>query len=769
MKKSLLQELISEISTFADTEKDIECGKNGVLTFVRQGKIYDITLVEKETGSVCVLCEGKEYSYKEFLADIANLQQLAQRIKEKQALEDDLYYVDPEATLLKGYGCPIQDKALDILKSECDAPTMGGTKISFVTADAGHGKTFLLRKFEHERAESFLKKWSTYIFWHIDLHGRDLVRLNEAIMYELAMLRISGLYYNSIITLIKNGLIVLGIDGFDELAAEIGGEKALGSLTNLVMELDGSGNLVAASRRTFFNTQDYLRRSGLLQKSIDGGCEFDEIRLWNWRKDECVKYINSFYNNSLAEYVGLATFLKSSDNEHPLLNRPFLFTKIVKYASEENKSLYDFVSESGSDFNGINNILRAFVSREVQKWTTTDKETGKPYLSFEQHLRFLQEIAAEMWSEQKDYISVETIQFLLTLLIQDWDIEESIKPRIIKMSESHALLVVSDAGDDYRKFDHDEFKNYFLALSLIQVLTDCYQTNVYNQAMAFLKRAQLPDPVAQYMANQLPSKMAIPIVKGFIQNEVNEWKPTYLQPNLGTIIPYILDRKNIEETIEVKGNITFSSLVFENKKLQNLHFDGCMFVNISFKNTEMCNVSFDNCTFTDIRFYKKSDNSFTNVFIHNNCIVNMVTIVNSHDQTYSEYSPVNISNLLNRRGIMRDIVSQPTEPVMKLVNPDFRKTVKRFLNKFIKSSFQYEKNIKEDPIYNAKQYDVVIKDVIPLLLKYDIIEEKNNKNTHLADTKAWALKKYDVAEIYTAEEDSTSEIHAFWEDVYAHD
>ena len=100
---------------------------------------------------------------------------------------------------------------------------------------------------------------------------------------------------------------------------------------------------------------------------------------------------------------------------------------------------------------------------------------------------------------------------------------------------------------------------------------------------------------------------------------------------------------------------------------------------------------------------------------------------------------------------------------------DFRKTVKRFLNKYIKSSYQYEKNIKEDPIYNSKQYDVVIKQVIPLLLKHDIIEEISNKNTHLADTKAWALKKYDVAEIYKAEEDSDSELHKFWEDVYTHD
>ena len=83
-------------------------------------------------------------------------------------------------------------------------------------------------------------------------------------MTELGELRINGLYYNSIITLIKNGLIILGIDGFDELAAEVGGDKALGSLSKLVQDLGGSGTIVAASRRAFFNTQDYINNSSLI-------------------------------------------------------------------------------------------------------------------------------------------------------------------------------------------------------------------------------------------------------------------------------------------------------------------------------------------------------------------------------------------------------------------------------------------------------------------------------------------------------------------------
>lgn len=70
-------------------------------------------------------------------------------------------------------------------------------------------------------------------------------------MYELGELRFSGLYYSSIIALMRRNLIILGIDGFDELAAEVGGETALGSLKDLVTKMNGTGTLIAASRRTF--------------------------------------------------------------------------------------------------------------------------------------------------------------------------------------------------------------------------------------------------------------------------------------------------------------------------------------------------------------------------------------------------------------------------------------------------------------------------------------------------------------------------------------
>ena len=768
MKYTYINQLRAELSTFADDVDDVVYEADGSITFEKQGQIVSLQLFEKNE-KLAVKYEGKEYSYKEFLAyGLAHLDLFAKRILQYDNADEEQLYVDPDSDLVRINGQK-QGKAKDILQKECDNPAWLGARIVFVTADAGHGKSFLLRQFQREQARKYLEKKTDYLFWHIDLHGRELVRLNEAIMYELSALRISGLYYNSIITLIKNGLIILGIDGFDELAAEKGGDVALGSLTNLVTELGGDGIIVAASRRTFFNTQDYIQRAGLMNQRVNSDCEFNEIRLQNWGESQCVKYLNCYYPNAQLEYSYLKGLFQSSAN-HPLLERPFLFTKIVKFAYQDNKTPYEFVSHGGgNDLDSINNIIGAFVKREVYKWSTTEKDTGKPYLDFDQHMRLLSEVANEMWVEQKDNISIDTIAFILTILFDEWKTDVSLRPRITKMAESHALLPISSAGDKYRRFDHDEFRNFFLSLAFSKIIKGCIEKGVYAPAYSFIKIAQLPDTVSQYLILQLKKEETEVAMNGLLKLCQTEIKSTYAQPNIGTLMPYFLDQIRPTEMLEISGKIVYSSLVFENKNIANVTFRDSTFINISFKNTQMENVRFESCTFSEIKFNNIShDNSFKDVLIEENCSVNKVTIYVTASDYYSEYSPGNINNLLFEQGISRKKYDSG-DPCIAIVNSDFRKTVKRFLNKYNSSSYQFEKNIKDDPLCNSRKCDMILEDIIPMLISHGILEEVVNSKTQQANTKAWRLKHYNVSDIYKAEEDETSPLYPFWQEVNHHE
>lgn len=747
-----------DMASFADDEYGvIDDGRGGFL-FERNGQEISIRVYREDDDSPLMVAIGNErLSYKAFLAKrLANLDLLANRMLQYDT--DVEYFVDPDVikyTIEKKES----GQALQILEEEAGSPAMVGTKISFVTADAGHGKSVVLRHLQRVIAEKYLRGEVKYLFWHIDLHGRELVRLNEAIMFEVNKLRFSGLFYSTILTLMKRRLIVLGIDGFDELAAEIGGETALNSLSNLMSLMEGRGTIIAASRRAFFNSQDYLRRTGLLKKSLGAGCEFNEIRIQNWKSSQCKEFLslNAFEES---DYDTMASKLGA---EHPLLERPYLFTKLVTMAFDSNVSPSSFLKDSPLD--SINAIIEAFVRREVQKWTAAfDSETGAPYLSYDQHVRLLSEIAMEMWQSQSDVISTDNIQLLLTLLIDEWQMDERIKPKVLRLVESHALMVNVDGRDKYRRFDHEEFKNYFIAKGLGSRL----RNQDVKWLRGFLSMGQLPDAVSQYLVNDIGRQDSLSYVNDLIKIAKEEWKPSYVHSNIGTLIPYLLDQVKIVTPIIIENKIVFSSLVMENKTIQNVCFKGCSFINISLQDTRLKDISFKQCVFSDLKVFMQSS-KLENVHIDEDTTINMVSIINEQNESEVEYSPVIIKRLLKQLGfVFDDKTVIPAKKDYSPANDDYYNSVKRVLNKYAQTGCLYESTIETIRYNNTSNPPLMINDIIPLLIKYDIIQEVKTKHTSQANVKAWTLNKYEIPQVYLAEEDEKAPLFAFWEEVRKH-
>ena len=747
-----------DIASFADDEFGvIDDGRGGFL-FERNGQEISIRVFREDDEGPLMVTDGKEkLSYKTFLAKkLANLDLLANRMLQYDT--DVEFFVNPDVikyTIEKKES----GQALQILEDEARSPAMVGTKISFVTADAGHGKSVVLRHLQRVIAEKYLRGEVNFLFWHIDLHGRELVRLNEAIMFEVNKLRFSGLFYSTILTLMRRRQIVLGIDGFDELAAEIGGETALNSLSNLMSLLEGRGTIIAASRRAFFNSQDYLRRTGLLNKQFGAGFEFNEIRIQNWKSSQCKEFLslNAFDEN---DYEIMASKLGS---KHPLLERPYLFTKLVTMAFDSNVSPSSFLKDSPLD--SINAIIEAFVRREVQKWTAAfDSETGAPYLSYEQHVRLLSEIAMEMWQTQSDVISTDNIQLLLTLLIDEWQMDERIKPKVLRLVESHALMVNVDGRDKYRKFDHEEFKNYFIAKGLGTRL----RHKDVKWLRGFLSMGQLPDAVSQYLVNDIGRQDSLLYVNDLIKIAKEEWKPSYVHSNIGTLIPYLIDQVEIVETISIEKKIVFSSLVMESKSIQNVCFQGCSFINISLRETRLKDVSFKQCIFSDLKVYRQS-NKIENVIIDEDTIINKVSIINEQGENEVEYSPVIIKRLLKQFGfVFNEPDADSVKKVYMPLNDDYYNSVKRLLNKYAQTGCLYESMVESIRYNNTSNPSLMIYDIIPLLIKYDIIQEVKTKHTSQANVRAWTLKNYEISKVYLAEEDENAPLFAFWEEVRKH-
>jgi hypothetical protein len=748
-----------DIVSFADDD-ELFIEKNGKSILTRNQKTIEFQIeIDSSTGACHIKYGEKHYSYRDFIAyELANMELFAQKLIQKQVTIEP--FIDSEAKFITNYKI-FEDKSLTLLKNTCEYELPFSTKLSFITADAGHGKTILLQEFQKQIANDFLNKKSKYLFWHIDLKERDLVRLNEAISWELSELRLPGYFYNSILTLIKQGLLVFAIDGFDELAAEVGGSKALGALSSLVLSLEGKGTIIAASRRTFFNTQDYTKRAKLIQSNLSIDCEITELKLSNWSKKENIEYLGYFFDNPGDVLRDLV--IELHDENHPLLVRPYLFTKIITISNETSRTPKEIIQGISNKKEGINIVVEAFVEREVDKWKDRDKTTGKPYLNFNQHIELLSAIANELWENQSDSISFENIQLILSSFLDDWKIEERLRPLISRMLESHALLVNDRIKDNYRKFEHVEFKYFFLAKELKKrISTAIANENAIPSVRKFLYLAQLQDSVALYLANELNGIDVLEIISVFRKVLAEQWKPTYLQINIGTLIPYVLDKKDIKVQMQLPEKITYSSLILEGKHLKNLCFANSNFVNISLKNTILDGIVFENCIFDDLRFFYDSNNNFSNVKAKD-CTISSLSRINDMSEKSTEYTPSIIIQTLQRYGI--EIVSDnQIEEKVTYKESEFKSAVKRFLTKFNTSTYQYEKDIVEDSLY-GKDRKIILEDVIPFLADNNIIICKETKKSRRVGSTVWRLSEPNLSIILKGENDKSSEFYKFWEKV----
>ena len=732
------EEIKKDFLAYVDDDSDVLFELNGDVMYFKNGTEHICRILTNEDGHTIVEFQEEKFPYRTFISKhLANLDLFARKIVEKRkGLEE---FVDSPAILQNGHKS-INGTALTLLQKECDEFLEFGSKITFITADAGHGKSVLLKQFQAIQAERYIRGESKYLFWHVDLQGRDLVRLGEAIMYDLGELRFPGLYYPSIINLIQKRFMILAIDGFDELAAEIGGTKAVSSLSNFVNEMAGQGTLIAASRRTFFDTHDYIKRTSLLKNKVPYDINFNELKLQNWTKKEVISYFTNlaFYN---PEQIYDAILSEVHEENHPVLTRPFLLAKLASAIEGDVKHVAEFFSCKCNENESVSYIVESFTKREVEKWKGFDNQTGEPYLSFEQHIQLLSAIAKEMWDAKKDTITIEEIEIYTVLLIDEWNIEEDLRQIIVRIVGSHAFLPpVNDTKLNARKFEHEEFKHYFLARALADLLNNTVRTDNFSELKRFLYIEQLPDSVAMYCFNYVDDLNSnVQKILGYFKAMLDsEWKPTYLQLNIGTLIPFMIDKIDFKTPICFDSKVNYSSLIFENKKLSNITFENGTFINISLRDTILDNVQFKKCDFNEIRIETASRIVFRDVSIIDS---NVASIVLLRDGEVIEvaYSPQRITELLTANNIKLEDANTIIESIeIPTEKSDFKKALTKFILKFNKMTIQYEKNIVNEK-YLGNNTDLIIGEIVPICIEFNVIEVIETKQSRQSGTTAWRL------------------------------
>jgi|GEM_PF-770706 len=753
-------EISADIAAFADDDEEVVIEPEGQCLFVRGGKETHLRFFNSD-DRLMVEVDDTSIPYARFVThNLARLPVLAERILSKR--DSVTPYVDSAAVLKSPSAEQHEGTGLSLLHNQTRMSPAFLSRVIFITADAGQGKTALLREFQQRQAQDFLAGKADSLFWHVDLQGRQLLRLSEALMGDLGDLRVSGLWMSAVVRLLRRGSLMLAIDGFDELAAEQGGTDALGALALMVHQLEGQGTIIAASRRTFFDTDDYIRRAGMF-RSAASDCEFTEIRLEDWSEGNALNYLAAVeyqgrkFSDPTQTFNDISSELGSKD--HPILARPFLMAQVSRGLLLYDLPAAEFIRGMQDPLKGVGTVIEAFVNREVtEKWK--QQETGEPFLTKEQHLKLLADVAEEMFRSQRSSISVDVLETITTILLDEWKIEPTRRQQVIDMVRMHVLLTPPH-GDDFgeRSFDHEEFRDWFTAYALKDRLMRLGDGSP-SVSQDILSFAHLPDATARYVCSlfERTPELVTRIISGLVHIVREEWRPTYLQANAGTVIPFLLDGIAFSDPLVIDAEVIFSSLVHESKKLRNVSFRNAVFSNASLADAQWQGVELVKCRVGELTLSETA--SFTNVrFV--DCEIDGIRLINSDgSEEMREYAPARMATFLNRHGIsVVDSTQQLSLSQAEIPEGDLRKLVRRLLNTFRRTTFVVDETIQQRFRGDTKR---VLDEVIPFMEKMEVLAPRPWRGS--GKHNAWGLV-HQLEDIEKADGDEKHPLNAFWREI----
>lgn len=190
----------------------------------------------------------------------------------------------------------------------------GRTSLFFLKGDPGAGKTTLLREATALQAQRYLDGESGFLFFYVSAQGRELSNLRDAFSGELQDLR-AGFTRDAIAALVRAGLLIPVVDGFDELLGTAGYSGAFSSLQALLADLQGLGALVVSARSAFYDLE-FLGRSSSPANQAD--ISITTIGLKPWTDEQLHEYLDRGKDSRVSRALE-----RLSEPDRELLRRPF--------------------------------------------------------------------------------------------------------------------------------------------------------------------------------------------------------------------------------------------------------------------------------------------------------------------------------------------------------------------------------------------------------------------------------------------------------------
>lgn len=415
---------------------------------------------------------------------------------------------------------PISDESFDLperIDRACEL-VKPATEVYFLVGQAGLGKTELMLSSAYERAKLLETTPDDprplYLF--VSSTGRSLASLEDAVNSALNITKL--LSSQSARVLCRNGLLVLIVDGFDELLGSSGYENALGSLEPWFRDLGGKGVIVASARSSYYLTQYQQSLANAAGLSVDHTL----IELQPWSRTETEKFLGDT-GTSPAALTGL------SDRDWRLLGIPF-FAKAFsawrqnRTAQPGNQPLFEIV-------------VGQYLEREASK--LKDDLRGVPLLD-QAELRALFAEVAEMMLRQKTR-ELELSELIeCARMVTGFDNLEQHRPGLTKRLSAICGMSVSTTTTKKFSFSHEVMFDCFVTIVLEAALR---RGGDFNGVRRLLELGKIQVDVLEWLSERCPSETPL-CVECLSNLGTSPDVPQALRENVGTWWSILVRRRN---------------------------------------------------------------------------------------------------------------------------------------------------------------------------------------------------------------------------------
>ncbi len=537
--------------------------------------------------------QGRLVSYKSFLADssMADLFGLARMIQ--QARSRSGLFIPTAARRGDGEEGK-REPALELLQRILDEPEAGLTRVLMVTGDAGAGKTRVLQQLVAQQAIRYLSGKTDRLYLYVNAQGRALARFNEALATELQDLR-ARLTYHAVSAVVRAGLLVPIIDGFDELLGMGGYEDAFSSLAGFIDELAGDGQIVASARSAYYE-QEFVSRAESAFRQGDQAWSQTSVEVEPWDEAEFTDYVRgvaaarSLAPGRTEEFLERARTVFHDQNA-ALLHKPLFIAKTV-----------DLLIDNVNLSTGVD-LLTALVTAYLQRERTEKllARTGGSLLTDQQLQDLFAFLAEEMWNQETRELDSRSVSEVAEFVLLDSTASEGARQIVVSRMAKLAFLTTG-SRPGWIRFEHELFFSYFLSLALERRLAADS-----NGLRAFPGRSILPDAAVTTMLSRPPGRdeswrdHAERLLKAVAAPAGEDGlRAPQVRENAGLIA-----REVIKRVASKDGDLSgfqLRNVVIPGGSLAGLLFQAWTIERVDFRRVDLRGTRFVSCTTSDVLF-----------------------------------------------------------------------------------------------------------------------------------------------------------------------